>query len=94
MQRWNRGTYLEDESYAYPAGGQTRRGAAVYPDGKTRRIYAGIPDTYFSIPAHGRIGRRYVAGLVTIVTEDGSSVDVGQDRWLEFTLFPRYREEG
>ena len=84
MQTWNQGTWLQDESAAYPAGGQTRKGSAVYPDGVTRRIYAGIPDTFFSIPAHGRIAGRYVAGWVTVVAADGSDVDTGQERWLEF----------
>lgn len=84
MLKMDRGTWLQSEEYAYPNGGQTRKGSAVYPDGKTRRVWAGIPDTYFSIPAHGRIGGKYVAGFLMVETEDGSDVDVGQERWLAF----------
>lgn len=58
-------TWLQAEEFAYPNGGQTRKGAAVFPDGKVRRVWAGIPDTFFSIPAHARIGRHYVAGFLT-----------------------------
>lgn len=58
-------TYLQAEEFAYPHGGQTRKGRAFYPDGMIRRVYAGIPDTYFSIPAHGRIRGRYVRGFLT-----------------------------
>lgn len=89
-QRWSRGTWLESEEHAYPNGGQTRRGSAVYPDGRTRRIFAGIPDTYFSIPAHGRIRGRYVAGWVTVMTSDRSDVDTGQERWLAFHIHEEY----
>lgn len=84
MQTWNRETFLQDESAAYPNGGQTRKGSAVYPDGVTRRVWAGIPDTFFSIPAHGRVAGRYVAGFCMMETADGSDVDTGQDRWLAF----------
>ncbi len=59
------GTYLAPEEMAYPNGGQTRPCRALYPDGKVRRAWAGIPDTWFSIPAHGRIGGKYVAGYLT-----------------------------
>lgn len=84
-QTWDRGTWLEEESAAYPHGGQTRCGAAVFPDGKVRRVWAGIPDTYATIPAHARIAGRYVAGLVSL-TEDAEVME----RWLVFTP----REEG
>ncbi len=60
------GTYLAPEEMAYPNGGQTRPCRAQYPDGKVRRAWAGIPDTWFSIPAHGRIGGRYVSGYLTV----------------------------
>lgn len=59
-------TWLQPEEYAYPHGGQTRKGASIFPDGKIRRVYAGIPDTFFSIPAHARIGGRYVRGFLTV----------------------------
>lgn len=87
----DRDTYLAAEEYAYPDGGQTRPGAAVWPDGRVRRVHAGIPDTYFSIPAHGRAFGRYVAGYLTVESADGSSVDTGQPRWWSFTPLPPYR---
>jgi hypothetical protein len=58
-------TDLQPEEYAYPHGGQTRKGRAFYPDGIIRRVWAGIPDTFFSIPAHGRLSGRYVRGFLT-----------------------------
>jgi len=58
-------TYLQAEEYAYPHGGQTRKGRAFYPDGRLRRVWGGIPDTYFTIPAHGRIAGRYLHGFLT-----------------------------
>jgi hypothetical protein len=58
-------TYLQAEEYAYPLGAQRRRGRAFYPDGRLRRVWAGIADTYFTIPAHGRIAGRYVHGFLT-----------------------------
>ena len=56
-------TYLAPEEHAYPHGGQTRRCRAICADGKIRVVYAGIPDTYFSIPAHRR-GRKYEHGTL------------------------------
>lgn len=85
-QRLDRGTWLEPEERAYPNGGQTRRAVAIWPDGQARLVWAGIPDTYFSIPAHGRIGGRYVAGYLSVETADGSDVDTGQDRWFAFRV--------
>lgn len=58
------GTWLAQESDAYPHGGQTRKGIARFPSGALRRVWAGIPDTFFTIPAHARIGGRYVAGYL------------------------------
>jgi hypothetical protein len=59
-------TSLQAEEYAYPNGGQTRKGRAYFPDGQIRRVWAGIPDTYFSIPAHARIKGRYVRGSLSV----------------------------
>lgn len=64
MLEGENGTWLQAEEFAYPNGGQTRKGMAMYPDGKVRTVYGGIPDTYFSIPAHGRIRGKYVAGAL------------------------------
>ncbi len=65
-----RKTYVQREEYAYPNGGQTRKGHALFPDGKTRRVWAGIPDTYFTIPAHARYNGFYVAGNIMYATTD------------------------
>ncbi len=59
-------TWLQSEEHAYTYGGaQVRRGRAIYPDGKVRAVRAGIPDTFFTVPAHGRIAGRYVSGYLT-----------------------------
>jgi len=63
-------TWLEPEEHAYPNGGMTRRGRALWPDGKLRAVRAGIPDTFFSIPAWGRLRGKYVVGFL-VVNEDG-----------------------
>lgn len=65
-------TFLAPEELAYPNGGQTRPCRAIWPDGKVRRVWAGIPDTFFSIPSHGTLRGRYVAGFVMV---DDRSVD-------------------
>lgn len=67
-------TYIQPEKYAYPRGGQTRQGRAFYPDGRLRRVWGGIADTYFTIPAHGRIGSRYVRGFLTLEGAAGNLV--------------------
>lgn len=59
-------TWLQAEEFAYPNGGQTRKGLALFEDGQLRRVYGGIPDTFFSIPAHARIKGRYTGGFLTI----------------------------
>lgn len=69
VQTFGHDTWLESEEFAYPNGGQTRKGRAIYPDGEKRRVMAGIPDTYFSIPAHGRVGGKYAKGYLTV--DDG-----------------------
>lgn len=76
-------TWIAPEEHAYPTGGQTRKGAALYPDGKVRRVWGGIPDTFYSIPAHGRIGGRYVAGFLTV--REGTD---GKPEWI-FNLSAR-----
>lgn len=64
-QGYDGGTWLYDEEFAYH-GGQTRKGRAVYPDGKVRRVWGGIADTFFTVPAHGRMNGKYVAGYLYI----------------------------
>ena len=74
-------TYLAPEEHAYPHGGQNRRCRAICPDGKARTVWAGIPDTYFTIPAHCRIGGKYAAGYLTV-----AGLDDANEGELVFTL--------
>lgn len=78
VSRLARGTWLEPESIAYDRG-QVRRGRAIMPDGTLRAVYAGLADTYFSIPAHARIAGRYAAGYLTTATASGLSTATDDD---------------
>ena len=75
-------TWIEEESAAYPHGRQTRRGrvvirqnthapSAILPYGRIRAIRCGIPDTYFSIPAHIRYRGKTTRGFVSVVSFTG-----------------------
>lgn len=77
-------TELQAEEYAYPHGHETRAGRAIYPDGKVRRVWGGIPNMFFSIPAHGRISKRYVRGWLLIEGDDNVAE-------LHFHLNAKYR---
>lgn len=59
------GAWLEDEEFAYPGGGFTRRAYATFPDGRNRVVKCSIPDTYFSIPARARIKGKTVKGFLS-----------------------------
>lgn len=68
------GTWLDGEELAYNTysgtpNGSMRRGRAKCFDGKFRIFSLGIPDTFSSIPAVGRIGKKYVRGWVEIKDE-------------------------
>ena len=76
-------TWLQNEEYAYPNGGQTRKGMAIFPDGKTRRVWAGIPDTFFTVPAHCRVKGKYVGGFITYE---------GEPEQFRFNPYRRYRD--
>ena len=85
-------TSLMDESAAYNTysgahSRSNRRGRAIYPDGVIRSVTAGVPDTFYSIPAHGRIAGRYVAGFL-MIEDDPDSPDYGE---LRFHVFKRYQ---
>lgn len=60
----NNASWIEPEEFAYPNGGQTRKCHVMFPDGKMRIAFCGIPDTYFSIPAHCSIKGKYIAGFI------------------------------
>ena len=61
---YSNGTWIDPEEYAYPNGGMHRRARVMF-NGKLRMARAGIPDTYFSIPA--RCGN--VAGWISVDTD-------------------------
>lgn len=66
--------WIDKEELAYPAGSirQSRRnGMVLFPDGKTRKVRLGVPDTWFSIPARASVNGRTVAGYVTHSDELG-----------------------
>ena len=91
-QRFANGTWLQDESAAYPAGGQTRKGMAMFRDGKVRAVRAGIPDTYSTIPAHATVNGKYVGGFLTAEDKyDGNDVVL---RFNYFTGNPDRRPPG
>jgi hypothetical protein len=69
-------TYLEPEEKAYPNGAIRRRGyvelrqnpnrlSLDLPYGRLITVYAGIPDTYFSIPAVYRYRGQRIRGFVS-----------------------------
>lgn len=63
-------TYIDPEELAYntPTGAHSnsnRHGKVMCSDGKIRTVTLGVPDTYFSIPAHMRWDGMYVSGYVT-----------------------------
>jgi hypothetical protein len=63
--RWDDGTWLEPEQMCW-FGGRERRGYARCPNGKLQLVIAGLPDTFFSIPARARIRGKLVKGFLTI----------------------------
>jgi len=74
MNRYeHNGTWIEPEKMAYPRGGQTRKFSA-YLEETSYRVSgkAGIPDTWFSIPANVRVKGAYVAGFLTLGRDPAS----------------------
>jgi len=63
---YDQGTYLEPEEYTYPSGGFLRRAKALCEDGKVRTFQCSIPDTFFTVPARGKIRGKYVRGYLHI----------------------------
>jgi hypothetical protein len=57
---------------------QAIKASAICADGKIRIFKVGIPDTFFSIPAHGKIKGFSVRGFVSY-RDDGE---------IEFTALP------
>ena len=62
---WPDGTWLESESFAYPGDTFTRRAYASFDDGSKRVVLCKCPDSFFSIPARAKIGKRTVRGFLT-----------------------------
>lgn len=73
VHKYAQGTYLEAEEASYPNGRMARRGLAKWPDGKLRRVYAGLPDSFYSIRAFGYLKGKYVKGFLT-VDDDGALI--------------------
>lgn len=99
VHRHAHGTWLHSEDEAYPHGGQTRKGLAVWPDGKLRRVWAGIADTFFTIPAHGRWRGLYVAGYLSVddsftVEDDGTPLGRRVDSPTYGALLFRVKTDG
>jgi hypothetical protein len=74
-----RGTWIDPEEFAYNCSLSTtrRKAKAICEDGRPRTFHVGIPDTFFSIPARGKIGQQSVTGYICINTddEDGTYVE-------------------
>jgi len=66
IHKYGQGTWLQSEEAAYPHGRMTRLGFARWPDGLLRRVWAGLPDTFYTIPAYGRVQGRRVKGYLTV----------------------------
>jgi len=90
-------TWIDPEERAYPRGGFTRRARVLVranpnaPDalpasvvGHYRMVRASIPDTYFTVPARLRVGRRTVKGFISL----------GSERRGELTFTPEATEGG
>lgn len=60
------GTWVEGEELAYPKGGFSRRAWVTFADGVRRLVRCSIPDTFFSIPARGKVDGRTVKGFITL----------------------------
>jgi hypothetical protein len=72
-QKFKQGTWLDPEEYAYPSGklrDSRRRFRAMMNAGVTGQDYvegvAGIPDTYFTIPAKGTFHGEPVEGYIHV----------------------------
>jgi len=67
-------TRLQSESAAYPNGGKTRKGLAVFPDGSLVSVRAGIADTYFTIPATATYRGRRFTGFLHMSDDDSGNL--------------------
>ena len=83
MLRFKR-TWLEPEQVCYPYARQVRKGKAICEDGVIRTVYAGVADTFFSIPAHTRVRGKYVGGFLTVDSDDEG------ERELYFDAYSKY----
>lgn len=84
------GTFLAPEEHAYPGDSLTRKGAALCPDGRVRRVWAKVADTFFTVPAVCRIRGTYTRGFLTVETASGSDVPLdGEPILWYFTPAPQ-----
>lgn len=76
--RWYN-THLQPEEFAYPNNTYTRRGVALCEDGRFRRVWAKVADSYFTIPARCKIKGRTVTGFLTVEAASGSQVPLDDE---------------
>lgn len=82
-------TWIDPEELAYvtPNGGHSRsqrRGMVYWPDGKLRTVLLGVADTYWTMPAHGRITGKYASGYVAMNEDQAYNADVPEDEYVFF----------
>lgn len=73
----------EEDAYNTYSGAHSRsgrRGYVRFPDGKLRTVTLGVPDSFFSIPAHGRVNGRYMSGFVSVDTDNKQFVFTVQEK--------------
>jgi hypothetical protein len=67
---YRNGTWVQDEKYAYPNGGMTRKFRAITVNEHNVQAWAtgtaGIPDTFFSIPARIRKFGKTIRGFLSL----------------------------
>lgn len=71
---WLSDTYIESEQLAYNTytgahSRSNRHGMVRYPDGRILSVTLGVPDTFYTVPAHGRLHGKYVSGFVSVDTD-------------------------
>jgi len=65
-------TWLEPEQFAYGGNRKGRKGVAICPDGVRRLVYAGVPDSAWTIPAKVLVGKVVVTGFLMIDPDSGA----------------------
>lgn len=84
--RWTlgHGTSICPEACAGPRNTYTRKAVVLCPDGRRRRAWAKVADTFVSIPARCRIRGTLVQGFLTV--KDAREI-LGESAEAETVLF-------